>query len=176
MIFIKNFNQLDTKILRNEKYSLHLNEVRKNMATPGKPLLRCSTTYVPVGDLDRSPLIGEPLNKSYGVSARPEACGCKAQREGNGLSPWRGLQRGRCMLQVSPYGASSAIRTQRYNFLAGHSMPAKSRLDSELRLKPVIPIGLVQRFLSYCYASAGDQSTLFAIFPLTFVPFMQYAG
>ncbi len=29
---------------------------------------------------------------------------------------------------------------------------------------------------SYCYASAGDQSTLFAIFPLSFVPFMQHAG
>jgi len=29
---------------------------------------------------------------------------------------------------------------------------------------------------SYCYASAGDQSTLFAIFPLIFVPFMQHAG
>jgi len=29
---------------------------------------------------------------------------------------------------------------------------------------------------SYCYASAGDRSTLFAIFPLSFVPFMQYAG
>jgi len=29
---------------------------------------------------------------------------------------------------------------------------------------------------SYGYASAGDQSTLFAIFPLSFVPFMQYAG
>ena len=29
---------------------------------------------------------------------------------------------------------------------------------------------------SYCYASAGDQSTLFAIFPLSFVPSMQYAG
>jgi hypothetical protein len=29
---------------------------------------------------------------------------------------------------------------------------------------------------SYGYASAGDQSTLFAIFPLNFVPFMQYAG
>jgi hypothetical protein len=25
---------------------------------------------------------------------------------------------------------------------------------------------------SYCYASAGDQPTLFAIFPLSFVPFM----
>jgi len=29
---------------------------------------------------------------------------------------------------------------------------------------------------SYCYASADDQSTLFAIFPLSFVPFIQYAG
>ncbi len=29
---------------------------------------------------------------------------------------------------------------------------------------------------SYCYASAGDRPTLFAIFPLSFVPFMQYAG
>jgi len=29
---------------------------------------------------------------------------------------------------------------------------------------------------SYCYASAGDQPTLFAIFPLSFVPFVQYAG
>ncbi len=29
---------------------------------------------------------------------------------------------------------------------------------------------------SYGYASACDQPTLFAIFPLSFVPFMQYAG
>ena len=27
------------------------------MAAPGKQLLRCSTTYIPVGDLDRSPLM-----------------------------------------------------------------------------------------------------------------------
>jgi len=164
-----------------EKYSLYLNEIRKNLTAPGKLLLRCSTIgtphrYIPVGDLDRSPLIGEPLNKSYGVSAGPEACRCKAQREGNGLSPWRGLQRSRCMLQGPPFGASSAIRTRCCNFLPCRSMPAKSRLDSELRWKPVIPIGLVQRFLSYCYASADDQSTLFAIFSLSFVPFMQYAG
>ncbi len=73
--------------MNNEKYSLYLNEVRKNLAAPGKLLLRCSTTYIPVGDLDRSPLIH-----------------------------------------------------------------------------------------SYCYTSAGDQSTLFAIFPLIFIPFMQHAG
>ncbi len=29
---------------------------------------------------------------------------------------------------------------------------------------------------SYGYASAGDQSTLFAIFLLIFVPFIQYVG
>jgi hypothetical protein len=29
---------------------------------------------------------------------------------------------------------------------------------------------------SYGYASAGGRPTLFAIFPLNFVPFMQYAG
>ncbi|MCZ6669384.1 MAG: hypothetical protein O6932_12035 [Gammaproteobacteria bacterium] len=61
--------------------------VRKNLAALGNCSRRCSTTYIPVGDLDRSPLIH-----------------------------------------------------------------------------------------SYCYASAGDQSTLFAIFPLNFVPFMQHAG
>jgi hypothetical protein len=66
---------------------LYLNKARKNLAAPGKLLLRCSTTYVPVGDLNLSPLM-----RSYG------------------------------------------------------------------------------------YASAGDRSTLFAIFPLSFVPFMQYAG
>jgi hypothetical protein len=74
---------------------LYLNEVRKNLAAPGKLLLPspksayfwCSTTYIPVGDLERSPLIH-----------------------------------------------------------------------------------------SYGYASAGDQPTLFAIFPLSFVPFVQYAG
>jgi len=100
MIFFINFKQIGTKIVNNEIYSLYLNEVRKNLAAPGKPLLPspksayfwCSTTgtpdrYIPVGDLDRSPLIH-----------------------------------------------------------------------------------------SYCYASAGDRPTLIAIFPLRFVPFMQYAA
>jgi len=71
MVFIVNFKQLDTNIRNNEKYSLYLNEVRKNLAAK----------------VDRSPLM-----RSYG------------------------------------------------------------------------------------YASAGDRPTLFAIFPLSFVPFMQYAG
>jgi hypothetical protein len=29
---------------------------------------------------------------------------------------------------------------------------------------------------SYCYASAGDRPTLFAKFPLIFVPFMQHTS
>ena len=92
MIFVINFRQLDTKIINNEKYSLYLNEVRKNLAASANcscvalPSERRIAT-IPVGDLDRSPLM-----RSYG------------------------------------------------------------------------------------YASAGDQSTLFAIFSLSFVPFMQYAG
>ena len=77
---------------------MYLNKARKNLAAPGKLLLRCSTTYIPVGDLDIDPpLIKELLNKSYGVPG-------------------------------------------------------------------------------YGYAPTGDRSTLFAIFPLYFVPFMQYAG
>ena len=75
MTFINKFKYLGGKSLIFEKYSLYLNEVRKNLAA----------------NLDRSPLIREPLNKFYGASASPEACRRKAQREGNGLSPWRGL-------------------------------------------------------------------------------------
>jgi hypothetical protein len=48
MIFFINFKQLGTKIMNNEKYSLYLNEVRKNLAA----------------NLDRSPLI-----HSYGYAS-----------------------------------------------------------------------------------------------------------
>jgi len=41
-------------------------------------------------------------------------------------------------------------------------------LAANLNLPPLIH--------SYGYASTGDRSTLFAIFSLNFVPFMQYAG
>ncbi len=132
MTCYQHIHTLGMKFMEIELVSLYLNEFRKNLAA----------------NLDRSPLIKEPLSKSYGVSASPEACRCKAQREANGLSPWRGLQRGRCMLQGSPCGASSAGQTLRCNFLAGYSMPANSLLDSESRWKPVFPIGLVQRFLN----------------------------
>ena len=81
MTFISQFINLGIKIMEIEIVSLYLNEFRKNLAA----------------NLDRSPLIKEPPNKSYGVPG-------------------------------------------------------------------------------YGYASADDRSTLFAIFPLIFVPFMQYAG
>ena len=35
MIFIINFKQLDTKVMNILKYSLYLNEVRKNLAAKG---------------------------------------------------------------------------------------------------------------------------------------------
>ena len=57
MTLINISKYLGTKIMKNVKYSSYLNKVRKNLAAPGKLLLRCSTTYIPVGDLDRSTLI-----------------------------------------------------------------------------------------------------------------------
>ncbi len=58
--------------MNNEKYSLYLNEVRKNLAAPGKLLLRrlraptvgALPPTIPVGDLDRSPLM-----RSYGYAS-----------------------------------------------------------------------------------------------------------
>ena len=44
----------------------------------------------------------------------------------------------------------------------------RKNLTSNLGRSPLIH--------SYGYASAGDPPTLFAIFPLNFVPFMQHAG
>ena len=154
---------------------LHLNELRKNLAAPGKPLLSspksaycwCSTTYIPVGDLDRSPLIREPLNKSYGDHWLSAQFGIKARLRRHALarqevatpgpgcaeSPvGRALKHASAVLQTSPRGTAIAFGL---------------RLASTCFRACRDPIGLVQRFLSYGYASAGDQSTLFAIFTLT---------
>ncbi len=57
MTFSSKFISLGVNSVEIEIYSLYLNEVRTNLAAPGKLLLRCSTNYVPVGDLDRSPLL-----------------------------------------------------------------------------------------------------------------------
>jgi hypothetical protein len=134
--------------MKTGKYSLYLNKVRKNLAAPGKLLLRCSTTYVPVGDLDRSPLIKEPLSKSYG-------------------DPWLPVQFGLGVANA-PTLVQPSLRAKAISFgLRLASTCFRARRD---------PIGLAQRFPGYGYASAGDRSTLFAIFPLSLVPFMQYAG
>ncbi len=56
---------------------------------------------------------------------------------------------------------------------------AASTSSSCVALPPTIPVGDLGRsplIHSYGYASADDQPTLFAIFPLNFVPFMQHAG
>jgi hypothetical protein len=47
---------------------------------------------------------------------------------------------------------------------------------NEVRRNLAANLGRSPLIHSYCYASAGDRSILFAIFPLSFVPFMQYAG
>jgi len=47
---------------------------------------------------------------------------------------------------------------------------------NEVRKNLAANFGRSPLIRSYCYASAGDRPTLFAIFPLSFVPFMQYAG
>jgi len=56
---------------------------------------------------------------------------------------------------------------------------AASASCSCVALPPTIPVGDLDRsplIHSYGYASAGDQPTLFAIFLLRFVPFMQHPG
>jgi len=47
---------------------------------------------------------------------------------------------------------------------------------NELRKNLAAKVDRSPLMRSYGYASAGDQPTLFAIFPLSFVPFVQYAG
>ncbi len=154
MTLINNSSYLGRQIMKNVKYSLYLNKVRKNLAAPGKLLLSspkgaycwCSTTgtpdrYVPVGDLDRSPLIEEPLSKSYGEHWLPA----------------------RFVIKVRP-----SPRTRAISFaLCLASTCFRVHRD---------PIGLVQRFPGFGYASAGNQPTLFAMFSLSLVPSMQNTG
>ena len=57
------------------------------------------------------------------------------------------------------------MKNVKYNFYLNK---VRRNLAANLDRSPLIH--------SYCYASADDRSTLFAIFPLSFVPFMQYAS
>jgi len=176
--------------MKNVKYSLYLNKVRKNLAAPGKPLLRCSTTYVPVGDLDRSPLITEPLSKSYGELWLPARFGIKARLRRHAVACQEVAPKVGALARPSPNCAGSPTgRTLKH--ASATSPKAPTLVQPSLRTRSITfglglastcfrarrdPIGLAQRFPCYCYASAGDRSFLFAIFPLSFVPFMHYAG
>ncbi len=162
--------------MKTGKYSLYLNEDRINLAAPGKLLLRCSTTYVPVGDLYLSPLIREPLSKSDGEHWLPARFGIKARLRGHAVA---------CQEVATPSpdcAESPAGRVLKHASAALRPSPRAKAITFKPRLASTCfrtrrdPIGLVQKFLSYGYASAGDRSTLFAIFPLIFVPFIQYTG
>jgi len=150
-----------------EIVSLYLNEFRKNLAV----------------NLDRSPLIKALLNKSYGdpwlsvrfgIKARLRrhavACQVVAPKVGALATPSPNCAEsptGRILKQAS-VALQPSLRTKAISFaLRLASTCFRTRRD---------PIGFVQRFPGYCYASAGDRLTLFAIFPLSFVPFVQYAG
>ncbi len=198
MNFTNIINLLGTKNMGSEVYSLYLNEVRKNLAAPGKLLLSspkgaycwCSTTYVPVGDLDRPPLIKEPLSNSYGDLWLPARFGIKARLCRHAVACQEVAPKVGALATQSPYCAESPVgRTVKHASAASPKAPTlvqpsprAKAISFALRLASTCfrtrrdPIGLVQRFPGYGYASAGDRPTLFAIFPLIFVPFMQYTG
>ena len=140
--------------------SLHLNESRKILAV----------------NLNRSPLIREPLNKSYGDHWLPAQSGIEARLRRHAVARQE-------VATLSPDCAGSPEgRALKHASAALQPSPRIQVIAFALRLASTSfrtrrnPIGLVQRFLSYSYASSDDQSTLFAIFPLILVPFVQYAG
>ena len=167
MTFISQFVNLIIKIMETEIVSLYLNEFRKNL----------------VANLDRSPLIKEPLSKPYGDPWLPVRFGIKARLRRHAVacqevatpslncagSPvGRTLKHASAASPKAPTLVQPSLRAKAINFglrLASTCFGARSD-----------PMGLAQRFPDYGYASAGDRPTLFPIFPLSFVPFMQYAG
>ena len=65
----------------------------------------------------------------------------------------------------------------RLAFLPGWLIQGCSAVSNPFTGEKIRRIFSFIRFIhSYGYASTGDRSTLFAIFPLIYVPFMQYAG
>ncbi len=153
--------------MNNRKYNLCLNKFRKNLAA----------------NLNRSPLIKEPPSKSYGDHWLPARFGVKARLRRHAVA-WQEV--------VPKVGALATPSPNRAGSPTGRALThASAELQPSLRAKAITfglrlastcfrarrdPIGLAQRFPGYGYASAGDRSTLFAKFPLSFVPFMQYAG
>ncbi len=69
------------------------------------------------------------------------------------------------LINNSWYIGTKIMKNPKYSL---HLNKVRKNLAANLDRSPLIH--------SYCYASAGDRSTLFAIFPLSFVPFVQYAG
>ncbi len=146
--------------MKNRIYSLYLNKVRTNLTA----------------NLDRSPLIKEPLNKSYGEHWLPARFGIKARLRRHAVACQE-------VATLSPNCAESpAGRALKHASAALRPSPRTKAINIGSRLASTCfgarrdPIGLAQRIPGYGYASAGDRPTLFAIFPLNFVPFMQYTG
>ena len=138
-------------------HSLYLNNVRRNLAAI----------------VDRSPLIKEPLSNSYGDLWLPAQFGIKARLRRHAVACQE-------VATPSPNCAGSPVgRSLKHAFAALRpSLRAKAitfglRLASTCFRARRAPIGLVQRFPNYCYESAGDRPTMFAIFPLIIVPFTQ---
>ena len=155
------------KIMGIEIVSLYLNEFRKNLAV----------------NLDRSPLIKALLNKSYGDPWLSVRFGIKARLHRHAVA---------CQVVAPKVGALATPSPDCDESHVGRTLKhASARLQPSLRTRVISfalllastcfracrdPIGFAQRFACYGYASAGDRPTLFAIFPLIFVPFIQYTG
>ncbi len=153
--------------MKTGKYSLYLNEDRINLAA----------------NLDRSPLIKEPLSKSYGEHRLPARFVIKARLCRHAVACQEVAPKVGAIATPSPNCAESPVgRILKHASAALRPSPRAKAITFKPRLASTCfrtrrdPIGLVQRFPGYGYASAGDRPTLFAIFPLIFVPFMQYTG
>jgi len=153
-------SELHRELAKLVKYRLYLIGFRKKMAS----------------HFERFPLIREPLNKSYGDHWLPAQFGIKAglrrhavaRQEVATPSPnCAGSPGGRVLKHVSAALQPSPRATAVAFALRFASTRFRARRD---------PIGLVQRFLSYGYASAGDHPNYFTSFSLNSDPFMQYAG
>ncbi len=152
---------------RFEFFGYYLNEFRKNLTSK----------------VARSRLIKEPLNKSYGDPWLPAQFGIKARIRRHAVACQEVAPKVGALATPSPDCAGSPVgRALKHASAALQPSLRAKAISFGLRLASTCfrarrdPIGLVQRFPCYCYASAGDRSTLFAIFPPSFVPFVQYAG
>ena len=150
---------------RFECFGYNLNEFRKNLTSK----------------VARSRLIKEPLNKSYGDPWLPARFGIKARLCRHAVACQEVAPKVGALATPSPDCTESPVgRALKHASDALHPSPRTKAITFGLRLTSTCfsarrdPIGLIQRFPGYGYASARDRTTLFAIFPLIFVPFMQH--